>query len=124
MPSIFNEIKGATFDRLSNISINDFKPKAAVFGAAPSLQAMRDLNTITKGKKTLFRGASFWFYWRFYYFQAMPVVWLVFMIVALAAWNTPEGHLVLGSILSLISSTAVIASYVMVRLLPPSLFGD
>ena len=100
--------------RLKNFSIESLRPKAAVFGAAPSLQSMRDLNALTKGKKTLFRGATFWFYFRFYYFQVAPVIWLIFMIVALTAWNTVEGHLVLGSIISLVSSVSVLASYVMV----------
>jgi len=114
MTSLLNKLKSETVDRLSNFSLDSIKPKAAVFGAAPSLQAMKDLNELTKGKKTLFRGAVFWYYFRFYYFQAAPVIFLVFMIVALTAWNTVEGHLVLGSIISLISSIAVMASYVMI----------
>jgi hypothetical protein len=99
---------------MANFSLESITPKSAVFGAAPSLQAMKDLNELTKGKKTLFKGATFWFYFRFYYFQVMPIIFLVFMIVALTAWNTAEGHLVLGSIMSLVSSTAVVASYIMI----------
>ena len=36
------------------------------------------------------------------------------MIIALAGWNTIEGHLVLGSVLSLVSSLSVIFSYIMI----------
>lgn len=114
MASILNKLKDTAVDGFANFSIESIKPKSAVFGAAPSLQAMKDLNELTKGKKTLFRGASFWFYFRFYYFQAAPVIFLVFMVVALTAWNTAEGHLVLGSIMSLVSSVAVVASYIMI----------
>jgi hypothetical protein len=84
--------------------------KVSVFGAAPSLSVMRKINK----KKTTFYGAAFWYYYRIYYPSLFPVVFLIFMIVALTAWNTVEGHLVLGSILSLISSISVVISYIMI----------
>jgi hypothetical protein len=113
MTSILDTIKSETI-ALANFSIDSIKPKVAVFGAAPSLEAMKTLNELTKGKKTLFRGATFWFYFRFYFFQVAPVLFFIFMIVSLTAWNSVEGHLVMGSIMSLISSIAVVASYVMI----------
>jgi len=88
-----------------------YKPPEAVFGAAPSLATMRALN----GRKTMFRGAWFWYYYRVYYPYVFPPLFLIFMIVALAGWNTVEGHLVLGSVLSLISSVSVIVSYIMIQ---------
>lgn len=84
--------------------------KVSVFGAAPSLTVMRKMNQ----KKTIFYGATFWYYYRVLYPYLFPVIFLVFLIVALTAWNTIKGHLVLGSILSLISSTSVVMSYIMI----------
>lgn len=84
--------------------------KVAVFGAAPPLSVMLKMNQ----KKTIFYGATFWYYWRILYPYLFPVVFLAFLIVALTAWNTVKGHLVLGSILSLISSTSVVMSYIMI----------
>ena len=84
--------------------------KVSVFGAAPSLSVMLKMNQ----KKIIFYGATFWYYYRILYPYVFPVVFLTFMIVALTAWNTVKGHLVLGSILSLISSTSVVMSYIMI----------
>jgi hypothetical protein len=84
--------------------------KVSVFGAAPSLSVMRQMNR----KKTIFYGATFWYYYRMLYPYVFPIVFLVFLIVALTAWNTVKGHLVLGSILSLISSVSVVMSYIMI----------
>lgn len=84
--------------------------KVSVFGAAPSLTVMRKMNQ----KKTIFYGATFWYYYRMFYPYLFPVIFLIFLIVALTAWNTIKGHLVLGSILSLISSTSVVMSYIMI----------
>jgi hypothetical protein len=42
------------------------------------------------------------------------VIFLIFMIAALTGYNTVEGHLVLGSSVSLIATIAVITSYVMI----------
>lgn len=85
-------------------------PKVAVFGAAPPLSVMLKMNQ----KKIIFYGATFWYYYRILYPYVFPMVFLIFMIVALTAWNTVKGHLVLGSILSLISSTSVVMSYIMI----------
>lgn len=41
-------------------------------------------------------------------------MFIVFMISALAGWNTIKGHVVLGSTLSLLFTSSVIASYVMI----------
>jgi hypothetical protein len=84
--------------------------KVSVFGAAPSLSVMRKMNE----KKIIFYGATFWYYYRMYYPYVFPIVFLIFLIVALTAWNSIEGHLVLGSILSLISSISVVMSYIMI----------
>lgn len=92
-------------------SVVHFKPPEAVFGAAPSLAMMREIN----GRKTTFRGAWFWYFYRVYYPYVFPPVFLLFMIVALAGWNTIEGHIVLGSILSLVSSLSVVISYIMIQ---------
>lgn len=93
------------------VKLKNYKPPEAVFGAAPSLAMMREIN----GRKTMFRGAWFWYYYRVYYPYVFPPLFLIFMIVALAGWNTIEGHLVLGSILSLISSVSVVVSYIMIQ---------
>ena len=92
-------------------AVAHFKPPEAVFGAAPSLAMMREIN----GRKTTFRGAWFWYYYRVYYPYVFPPLFLIFMIVALAGWNTIQGHLVLGSILSLVSSISVVVSYIMIQ---------
>ena len=81
-----------------------------VFGAAPSLTVMKKMNK----NKTIFYCPTFWYYYRVYYPKVFPIIALIFMIVALAGWNTVEGHLVLGSVLSLISSLSVLGSYVMI----------
>jgi len=62
--------------------------------------------------KTIFYLPTFWYHYRVYYYKVFPTLWFIFMIVALTGWNTVEGHLVLGSVLSLISSTSVLGSYV------------
>lgn len=90
------------------------KPTPSVFGAAPSLSQMQAMNKMNQGKKILFRGAYFWYHFRVYYPYICPIVLLVSMIVSLTAWNTIEGHLVMGSILSLIGGLSVIGSYVMI----------
>ena len=92
-------------------AVVQFKPPEAVFGAAPSLAVMREIN----GRKTTFRGAWFWYYYRVYYPYVFPPVFLLFMIVALTGWNSIEGHIVLGSILSLVSSLSVVISYIMIQ---------
>jgi hypothetical protein len=42
------------------------------------------------------------------------VLFLIFMIIGLTGWNTVEGNLVLGSVLSLVMSLSVALSYSMV----------
>lgn len=101
---IFGSIVSAR-DRLMHQS-----EKVRVFGAAPHISIMLKMNK----KKTIFYGASFWYYYRILYPFFFPVVFLVFMIVSLTAWNTIEGNLVLGSVLSLISGISVVASYIMI----------
>lgn len=87
-------------------------PKTAVFGAAPSLSAMKKMNS--QNKKPLFKGATFWYYFRVYLPYAFPVVFIVFMILALTAMKTIEGNLLLGSVLSLMMSLSVVVSYIMI----------
>ncbi len=89
-------------------------PNQAVFGAAPSLAAMQSINKITGSKKTLYRGATFWYYFRIYLPYAFPIIFLVFMILSLTVYQTVEGSLVLGSVLSLLMSGAVVISYIMI----------
>ena len=67
-----------------------------------------------ESKPKLYRLPRFWGYYRFSYPFIFLTLFLILMIVALAGWNLAEGHLVLGSILSLLSSLLVIASYVMI----------
>jgi 1-phosphatidylinositol-4-phosphate 5-kinase len=89
-------------------------PNQAVFGAAPSLAAMQSINKMTGSKKTLYRGATFWYYFRIYLPYAFPIVFLVFMILSLTVYQTVEGSLLLGSLMSLIMSCAVVISYIMI----------
>lgn len=93
------------------VKLKNYKPPEAVFGAAPSLAMMKEIN----GRKTMFRGAWFWYYYRVYYPYVFPPLFLLFMIIALSGWNSIEGHIVLGSILSLISSVSVVISYIMIQ---------
>ena len=106
------EMKDAFFGCVTAFRSSVMAPsaKVAVFGAAPPLSVMLKMNQ----KKIIFYGATFWYYWRISYPYMFPVVFLIFLIVALTAWNTVKGHLVLGSILSLISSTSVVMSYIMI----------
>ena len=91
-----------------NAALSPSNEVAKVFGAAPSLSMMKKMNK----NKTIFYLPAFWYHYRAYYYKVFPTLWLIFMIVALAGWNTVEGHLVLGSVLSLISSVSVLGSYV------------
>jgi len=93
------------------VALKNYKPPEAVFGSAPSLAMMKEIN----GRKTMFRGAWFWYYYRVYYPYVFPPLFFLFMIIALAGWNSIEGHIVLGSILSLISSVSVVVSYIMIQ---------
>lgn len=79
----------------------------SVYGTAPSLSKMKTM-------KSTFRGAYFWYHYRVYYPYLFPPLFLIFMIVALTGWNNVVGHLVLGSILSLIGGLSVVASYIMI----------
>ena len=100
----------ATWGRNTMEKLAPQKEVMKVFGAAPSLTVMRKMNK----NKTIFYCPTFWYYYRVYYPKVFPIIALIFMIVALAGWNTVEGHLVLGSVLSLISSLSVLGSYVMI----------
>lgn len=68
-------------------------------------------NLATKPK--LYRFPTFWVWFRFFYPYVFFTLFIVLMIVALSGWNIVEGHLVLGSTLSLAGSLSVIASYYM-----------
>lgn len=105
-------IKGSL--EVSSNVIHQIAKPVSVFGAAPSLAQMQEMNRRSKDNKKLFRGAFFWYYFRVYYPFIFPMLFFVFMILALTIWNQIEGHLVLGSILSLIGSLSVVASYVMI----------
>ena len=110
--TLFGDMKAKISSCGSSVLHILFTPtvKVSVFGAAPSLAVMRKMNK----KKTTFYGATFWYYYRMFYPYLFPVVFIIFLIVALTAWNTVKGHLVLGSILSLISSVSVVMSYIMI----------
>lgn len=68
-------------------------------------------NLSTKPK--LYRLPTFWVWYRFFYPYLFFTLFIILMIVALSGWNIVEGHLVLGSTLSLVGSLSVIASYYM-----------
>jgi hypothetical protein len=85
--------------------------KMSVFGAAPSLSAMKNINDMTGGK-TIFRGAEFWYRFRQYYFYIFPSLFAFCLIIATTAWNKEPGHMFLGALLSFISCMAVCASYI------------
>mmetsp|Transcript_15359 Transcript_15359/g.23119 ORF Transcript_15359/g.23119 Transcript_15359/m.23119 type:complete len:971 (+) Transcript_15359:26-2938(+) len=86
----------------------------SVFGAAPSLAVMKNLNQQTHGSKTMFQGAEFWYRFRQYYFYVFPLMFVVALILATTAWNTERGHVCLGALLSFVSCVAVCASYIMI----------
>lgn len=69
---------------------------------------------LEKDKKSMYRGARFWYLVRKYLPYYYPIVFLVFMILSLTVYKTVEGSLVLGSILSLLMSSSVLASYIMI----------
>lgn len=85
-------------------------PGSAVFGAAPSLAAMHSINQV----KTMYRGATFWYYFRVYLPYCYPALFLLFMILSFTVYNDIEGNLVLGSVLSLFMGVAVVVSYIMI----------
>lgn len=113
-----NQLKNAVKQSVSVTSqvMNTLrKPKqVSVFGAAPSLSQMIALNKLNKDKKIFFRYPYFWYHFRVYYPYAIPVVFLIFMIISLTAWKNIEGNLVMGSILSLIGGLSVLGSYLMI----------
>lgn len=69
---------------------------------------------LEKDKKTTYRGARFWYLFRKYLPYFYSVLFLLFMILSLTIYQTVEGNLVLGSILSLLMSSSVLASYIMI----------
>lgn len=103
-----NKLKLSTIKNL----VEKIKPKPSVFGQAPSLSQMLLMNR--QNKKKLFRWPYFWYYYRIYYPYLCPVVFIIFIIVSFTAWNTIQGHLVMGSILSLIGCLTILGSYVMI----------
>jgi 1-phosphatidylinositol-4-phosphate 5-kinase len=111
---VAEQVVQKSLDVTSKVVNQISKNTTSVFGAAPSLSQMRAMNKINKDKKVLFRGATFWYYFRVYYPFMCPAIFLTFMIISLTAWNTIEGHLVMGSILSLIGGLSVISSYIMI----------
>ncbi|RYH17075.1 hypothetical protein EON65_29135 [archaeon] len=84
---------------------------SSVFGAAPSLERMKSINKVKK----LYRGATFWYYFRVYLPYFYPVLFLLFLILSLTVYkDNIQGNLVLGSVLSLFMGSAVIVSYIMI----------
>ena len=86
----------------------------SVFGKAPTLETMKQMNKNSKSNDTLFRGAEFWYRFRLYYFYLFPTSFLLGLILSIFVWNTIEGHMITGGILSLISCLTVVASYLMI----------
>jgi 1-phosphatidylinositol-4-phosphate 5-kinase len=72
------------------------------------------VSLLEKDKKSMYRGARMWYLVRKYLPYYYPVLFLVFMILSLTVYQTVEGSLVLGSILSLLMSSSVLASYIMI----------
>lgn len=69
---------------------------------------------LEKDKKSMYRGARFWYVVRKYLPYYYPVLFLLFLILSFTIYGTVEGSLVLGSLLSLIMSSSVLASYIMI----------
>jgi hypothetical protein len=86
----------------------------SVFGKAPTLETMKKMNENSKSNDTLFRGAEFWYRFRLYYFYIFPFSFVIGLILAIFVWNTIEGHMITGGILSLISCITVVSSYLMI----------
>ena len=86
----------------------------SVFGKAPTLEMMRKMNQKSGNNESLFRGAEFWYKFRLYYFYFAPLAFIIGLIIAVAGWDTIEGHMIIGGILSLISGITVVASYLMI----------
>jgi hypothetical protein len=78
------------------------------FRRSSSQASTKPVTEIKSDSKALIR----WYYFRQYYLRIYPALVVVFMIVALTAWNTVQGHVVLGSVLSFISCVSVLASYI------------
>lgn len=62
-------------------------------------------------KPKLYRNSYFWIHWSFYYPYGLAFFYLLFMIIALSKANDTKGHLLLGSIISLVSTLSVLCSY-------------
>jgi hypothetical protein len=86
----------------------------SVFGKAPTLETMRKMNQISKSNDTLFRGAEFWYRFRLYYFYIHPFCFVLGLVLSITLWNTIEGHMITGGLLSLISCLTIVASYLMI----------
>lgn len=69
---------------------------------------------LEKDKKSMYRGARFWYCVRKYLPYYYPVLFILFLILSFTAYSNVEGNLVLGSILSLLMSSAVLCSYIMI----------
>lgn len=108
----------STMKTTSTRALDSLQPDAAatstVFGAAPTLEEMITANESTGGKKILFRGAYFWYHFRRLYFFVAPLAVIVGLILCLTTWNTVEGHLLIGSLISLFSCISVVSSYIMI----------
>jgi hypothetical protein len=86
----------------------------SVFGKAPTLETMRKMNQISKSHDSLFRGAEFWYRFRLYYFYIHPLCFVLGLILSITLWNTIEGHMITGGLISLISCLTIVASYLMI----------
>lgn len=85
------------------------------FSLGPTtVSSIEVIRALELDKKSLYRGARFWFYYRYALPYTYPVLFLLFMILALTKLDTVEMNLVLGSVLSLIMSLSVVVSYIMI----------
>lgn len=91
-----------------------------IFGNAPTLQMMKFLNSKlqkTNGDKKLnyfFYGIDFWYSYRLYYPYLTPLIWILGLMICLFGWNTIEGHMIIGGLISFISCLLIILSYFMI----------
>jgi hypothetical protein len=87
----------------------------SVFGNAPTLKMMKLMNSKSQNKgEILFRGVEFWYTYRLYYPYITPFIWVLGLIICLTGWNTIEGHMIIGGLISFISCLLIILSYFMI----------
>lgn len=83
----------------------------SVFGAAPSLKTMKNLNQLGKN---MFMCAEFWYSFRKYYPFFAPASFTIGLFCAIFFWNTPSGHMLIAALLSFLSCVAVMSSFIMI----------